>query len=521
MQISINNISFNTADVYKGIGDLFKNLDERINTLFPEKVEYSKIKEYRGEFKSSKIFSSLIKVDIPFENAFQIVCIVVQSIEVEKTNGKYANGLTTHDIRKVVQNVLLNYNVNEVSKEEVEKWADKYVRKYGHDGQRVEVYQKNLNTFVEVDFSFVEKTLLADILEELDIRNNAYRQEISKNQIKSISEEIIEFINDCNVYKIDYDILKQFVIQMALQPPHPWFVTDETFKNICQYDLEILDRHYNKLCDALEKKSYEDVYYTIYEAIHHSCSSILARYHEVLGSKDLDAFYNLDRIARKLYSEEENLLIEDYPIGCMPSDLRYASVTFQDFIKLIKNLKKKLKIGKGVAVLESNTVADVIKLCDVAVALNNNVDKNDVETFLYSNWEDFSDVKKKRYTKKIFDVINGVEVADFISEYTCCFWIKRNKLATGKAILAICAEKNMECQQIKDYINNKKAKLHTEAIFFIVEKNEKQVYDQILKMLEDDKYFIEIVTKKDLQILFESNNKYGDLESILNRGILS
>ena len=525
VQVSINNVNFNTTDVYKGVTDLFNNLDNEMNKLFPDKVEYSKLDNVRSEFKSTKIFTSLVKVGIPFGDAFQIVCEVVYRIfdEYEDANEEKKKELSTQKIRKIVQNTILTYNGNDVSKEEVEKWADKYVRKYGRNNQKIEVYFSGLSEVKNVDYAFVKGTLLEDIFEELRIRDNAYKGQIPANQIKAISEEIIEFVNDCSIYKVNYDTLKQFVIEMALQPPHPWFVTNGTAKRICEYDLSVLKRHYNKLCNAIDKGDYSDLSITIYEAIHHSCSSILARYHEVLGCKDLDVFYNLERIITKLFlREEEDLLLENYIISNLPNDLRYISVGLQEFLELLRRIKRSLNIAKSNLMLEKKMIIDIIQLCDIAKALDYNVDKEDVSQFLQSNWIDIPSMRKRECIKKIFQVIEGLEVANFITECPNCFWIKKSIVKTGKEIFAICVEESMDCQQIFKFMHNRKAILNTEYVFLVVEEKQKrEVYEDILNMLDHNQFYIEIVSKEDLQKIFMSNGQYKEFCKILNRGLYS
>ena len=59
-------------------------------------------------------------------------------------------------------------------------------------------------------FEFIKDVLLEDVFSDLEIRKKTYENKVSANQIRSISREIIEFINNCDMYKINYDILKRF-----------------------------------------------------------------------------------------------------------------------------------------------------------------------------------------------------------------------------------------------------------------------------------------------------------------------
>lgn len=521
--VIIGSVYYDANDVYKSICDSFEKCDKEINSFFPDGIEYSKLDDIKREFRSSKIFSSLVKTDIPLEDAFYIVHKVALTLLEEIHEKKYEDGLSTHIIRKVVANTILNYPRENITDEEVEKWADKYVRKYGHDAQRVEIYFENGENNVKVDFDFIKDRLLEDIIMDLEIRDKAYKHEISSRQISLISREIIEFINDCNMYKINYNTLKEFIMEMALQPPHPWFVTCKTAKRIAKYDVDVLQKHYGKLCSARDNNKYDNLYYTVYEALHHSCSSILARYYEVLGCKDLDAFYNLERVISKLCKrEEKDLLLEMYEIGNLPNDLKYISIELSDFHSLLRRIRKRLDIGKIASTLDKEYVSDVIELCNVARSLGNNVDKEEIESFLYSNWNEFSNDKVKRYIKKVFETINGLKVSRFLSEKPNCFWIKREYSKTEKEVFAIYVEDNIDFDIIIKFFKKSKAVLNTEAIFLILEYvEEKERYSNFIKELDSEQYYIEVVCKEDLKKIFTSCNKYSEFSKIIKRDLYS
>lgn len=520
IQVMIENMNYNASDVYKSIGKVFKELDAQINQEFPEKIEYSKLKGTKRLYESSKIFASLIKIDIPFENAFHIVYLVGENILTEKREGKYEDGMSTHKIRKIVANTILNYDINEVPMEIIQKWGDKYVRRYGHDGQRVNIYFSNSEEQKELDYEFVKNTLMEDIISDLKIKEKTYKNEIMSSHISSISEEIIEFINNCNMYKIKYNTLKEFIIEMALQPPHPWFVTNKTAKRICKYDIEILEKHYIRLCEAKKNELYDDSYYTICEALHHGCSSILAKYNEVLGCNDLDSFYNLERIAKLLSNRKfEDLIIENYAINNLLCDLKYIGIEINDFCRLLSEIKKKLIIGKNAFFIDIEFLNNVIELSRIAINLYKNPDKEDVEKFLYTEWCDYSWKQKNCLIKKIFEVINGISVSKFITSIPDCFWINREKYNREKDILVICFHEEINCQKITKFINSKKAIKNTEAIFLIVENTEDSNYKNILHELDESEHCIEIVSKDDLQKIFKSSNKYKEIIEILKRDL--
>lgn len=522
-QIIINGMKFEPQEIYKGIDQLFDEYDKQINLLLPNKIVYSKMTNAKKDFKSSKIFASLVKIDIPLKNAFHIVHIVLSHILDAIENGEYKEGeITPHDIRKMVARAIINYRHEDVPVEEIESWGDRYVRRYGHDSQRVMVYYDDSDKVDEIGHSFIKSKLLEDIFLELGIREKTYKKEIPNTQISSICDEIVEFVNDCNMYKIKYNILKEFVKEMSLQPPHPWFVTSSTAKRIYEYDLEILRPHYEHLCNARDTKKFDDLYYRINEALHHSCSSILARYKEVLGCNDLDVFFNLERITKKLYTRtNDDLLIENYEINNLPSDLKYIGIELKDFYELLVKIKKTLNVRKNTYVITANFVNLVLSLCEIAISLGKNIDKEDVELFLGSKWSRYEDSKKKEYIKRIFDVVDKLEVSDFIPSVQNCFWVNRKTIDIDKKILLICLEKEAS-DTIREFVNRRTVLLHIESILIIIENDtQKGDANDLKEKLDNERYYIEIVNKNDLQIIFRSNNKYSEFNKILKRALYS
>ena len=518
VQIIADVVNYNTKDICNGIGKSFSEYDIRVEKYYPNGIKVSKINEQTKKFESTKIFSSLVKIDIPFENALQITYFVVLHLISELENGNYKEDLSTHVIRKIVQEAILNYSDGDVSEEIKEKWADKYVRRYGHDAQQVQIYFSNSTRLEALDFKFVKKTLLEDIFNELGIREKAYKKEISSKQIATIGREIIEFINNCNMYKVNYDTLKQFVIEMALQPPHPWFVTEETAIEISKYDLEILKMHYKILKEAVDSGRYDNLFYRIYEALHHACSSILAKYGEVLGCKDLDVFYNLERITTELCKREEtHLLMETQMISTFPNDLKYIYCNISSFRTLIRRIKNKIEIGKIVSVLDKELVEDVIDLCEIAFELDKAVNKIELKRFVESDWGHSIHEDKIKFIRRIFYIIDGLEVDDFNKKCIDCFWIKRS-IKIEKKIFVICMDNKVDTQKIIEFYSKNKVVLQTEAIFIVLETEDEYArYKKFIDELRNEKYFIEIVSKEDLKKILISVNKYKAFIDIFNR----
>lgn len=522
-QIEIKKMLCTVVDkAFKEVEVFFETYDSKINKCFPEGIEYSKLKDVKRKFSCSRILSSLIKLGIPLEYAYQIVLDAVLKLEINIDDGMYESGLSTHKIRKVVADAILYCNLEGVTIEDIEAWGNKYVRRYGHDSQRTKVYFKNTEITSDVEYELVKNTLLPDVIFELKIKENLYSEKITSNQVNSMSEEIVDFINNCNMYRISYDILKAFIIEMALQPPHPWFVTEDTAMKISKYDLDILPKHYERLLCSKENNSFEELHYTVCETLHHASSSILARYKEILGCNDLDAFYNLYRIVNNLIKRTYNdLLIDKCEINNLPSDLMYIDITLDNFYELLERIKRKLMDRRNLFNVTRDFVCDIIQLCDIAKALGNNVSKENIRIFLNSDWNNYLDAEKNKHINAIFLAIEGISTRKIIRKLSNSFWINKNKFeSTDKQILVVCAEENMDYESIIEYVSSKKVNKFIDSMILIMEKeSEKEQYKELIEKLDKFNFVVEVMDKEDLNKLYYSDHKISVFNEIMMRDI--
>lgn len=402
-QISIETVVLEVEQTVSRMEEIFSKFDERVYELYGEivdsKMKEGEVKNNKIPFKSQKVFTSLMKIGIPLEYAYQIVIYVLNNIVVHEKNGLYDKKiLSTYEIRKIVAYQILHCNLDDIPLKTIEEWGDKYVRRYGHNSKRTKIYYSNSSKEDDLSYVFVKDTLLQDIMTTLGIKEYTYGGEIKKSQIKSMSEDVVDFINNCNLYRIRYDILKGFVCEMALQPPHPWLVTDDTAEIIRKYDIDAVYKHYLKVKEKIDIGDYSAEYYTICEMLHHTSSSILAGYREVLGCKDLDAFANLESIVSQIYNGEQDLILE-YKIAELPSDLKYIDIDFSEFYWLLERIQLNIENRNREFKITKNFLQDILSLHDIAVALYEKTNKQKMEKFLFSAWSGYSEEERKKYIK--------------------------------------------------------------------------------------------------------------------------
>lgn len=517
-QTSINAVVLEVKQTVSRMEEIFAEFDEKIYELFGKiidsKINEDDMKNKEVLFKSQKVFESLMKIGVPLENAYQIVICVLNNMIIHEKDGMYDDKtLSTHMIRKVVAYEILHCNLEGIPLKTVEAWGDKYVRRYGHDSKRIKIYYKGTSQENDLSYTFVKDTLLYDIATELGIEQYTYGGKIKKGQLKSMSEDIVDFINNCNLYRIRYDILKNYIREIVLQPPHPWLVTTDTAEMIRKYDIDAVDKHYSRVKEKLNNNDYSEEYFTICEMIHHTSSSILAGYREVLGCKDLDAFANLESIVRHMYNCEHDLILE-YDIAELPSDLKYIGVDFSEFYYLLARIQINIENRNREFKITKKFLQDILELHDIAVALYEKANKQQMEKFLFSLWDNYTKEEKKNYIKLFFAVIDYRRIGKSIPEADNCFWFAADAKGTH-VFLVVCLEE-MDFGRLNSFVNKLRIRKILESILVIVEDEEHKMefYDSISK-INSEKVIVEFLYKEELQKIFNSVNKLKKLDIIL------
>lgn len=521
-QISIDTIVMEVKETVSRIDEVFSKFDEKIYELFGDIVD-SKVnnddKNSRIPFRSQKVFVSLMKIGIPLENAYQIVIYVFNNIVLHEKNGLYDGKIfSTHEIRKIVAYAILHCDLEGTQLKTIEEWGDKYVRRYGHDGQRTKIYYSGSSHEDTLCFGFVKDKLLYDIVEELGIKKYTYFGGIKKSQLKAMSEDIIDFINNCNLYRIRYDILKAYVCEMALQPPHPWMVNEETVEKIRKYDIDAVAKHYLKVKEKLDTNDYSGEYYVICEMLHHTSSSILAGYREILGCRDLDAFSNLENIVKRMSNGEQDLVLE-YSIAELPADLRYIGVNFCDFSSLLARIQSNIENRNKIFKISKKFLEDILQLHDIAIALYEKVNKQKMKEFLYSPWCSYSECEKKDYIRLLFAVMDYKRVSNFFENYGNCFWFDADSRGRHKYLI-VCLEE-MDFDKLNIFVNQLKIRKFLEGIIIIAEDEKNMIaFESNINKIDSNQIVVDFLYKVELQRIFCSINKLSELDKILQEKMM-
>lgn len=215
---------------------------EAEDQLICEKLDGNKIRNKTNNFEkfsSAKIMASLIKIGIPFPAIAEITRVAIDRlIDWIDFNGS-SSPLDTKTVREIVLEAIKTLGDRHWPTDDVGKWHTKYIRRYGHNNKIVEIYNipSNVNgdhTVTGMTYRFIKEVFLPDLFGDISTSINI--KHITNSQKTNLADEIIAFINGCDLYRIDYTVLKRMVYEIATQPPHPWLINDTQRAELICYD---------------------------------------------------------------------------------------------------------------------------------------------------------------------------------------------------------------------------------------------------------------------------------------------
>ncbi len=372
-------------DILNAISLNFESEDERINEKLSNKVLINKTNDHET-YQTYKIITSLLQLGIPLTAAYSIAQLTINHIkEFIYENGGSSVELSTKDIRKMVSQSIQEIDVQHFSYEDIESWNNQYIRRYGHNNKRIRIYYSNSDQTDEISYEYINTKLAVDIVRDITKDRIKYSEIPSKYQAH-IAHEILSFINSCDLYKINYKILKEIIKEIALQPPHPWFISDKTRSDIIKYDIDCLKSNINKIKEALENDVDSSQYVKI-EILHHASALILEKYNYFLGCYDLSAFYLLKELLNELIDVKKwDLTVHFSQTSEILEDLAFSHINILSLCNTIDRINGFLK-NQNIINQEFDNL--ILNLAENALKLNELGNKNSIKDFLQSEWNTF------------------------------------------------------------------------------------------------------------------------------------
>lgn len=383
--------------------EFFRCLNEKVYRIYGKEIRSSKI-DNKEEFSVQKIFKSLIKIGIPTDKILFLLERIVDEITTKNYYERRQQYISTGDIRECVYKKICNMPIDEdVTSYDINEWAGKYARRYGHNNMRVKVSMADGREEV-ISYNFVIKDLLKDVMQKVT-GCNEYYESMLRNELNYMAEEVIQFIKNCNLYVIRYDILVDFVMEMSIQTPHPWLINESTREKIIDYNKRTLEKHLINMRGKQEE-------ITVLEILYHATAVILCYYTLVIGSSETSPINLLTYSIKKIETSEKTP-IKKRQLFQLENDLVSCGYEWSKFCILINEIYSDAIIShdfKGKRIEEN-----VLHLGDIALSL---ISLHEIEREIEQ-----TPVEK---ISSFFTLKEGFVVKRHLQDLRNCFWVTPN-----------------------------------------------------------------------------------------------
>lgn len=500
----------NAIKFFEAYVDAIKIYDDEIKGKIGKEVLVNKTNTQK-EFCISKIITSLLSIGIPLDAAFSISKRATESL-LSFCNEDNGQAFDTKLIRKTVCDSIQAYDTKKYSPEKIQSWGQKYVRKYGRNNQVVklqysdgEIREININVMSDFIDDVIE-TISPNIIPQVDL---------SKNDRSGLIECVLDFINSCDVYIIKYDALKAMILEIALQPPHPWFINQSTKDNIMKYDYEQLKTNLAKISRFFsigEKIVPQSI---LIEVIHHASSLLLAGYDYFLGYNDLSSLYllinSIDKLINRPYNE---LLSDEFPISKLLADITKAEINYNEFLNLLQEIRNQVNSNYITSADFSKRVFD---FGTQAKLIYEKKFDNHLELFFTTSWNELIQQDIIYNLKKILKIVFGYSSqSDRNINSSNLFWhhvdnFSSNIFDAKKNILVFYGEENADISGI-EFVGRGQTKKICNLIIVISETLQSANFlkNSIKELFENmdcgDSFIIIPLCKNDLEQLYNSSN---------------
>lgn len=409
-------------------------LNEKVFKIYGKKIKSSKI-DVDEEFSVQKIFKSLIKIGLPIKKAFYVIEKVVSQITMVSYYENNERNINTNDIKMCVYQQICNIPTDsEATGYDINEWSGKYARRYGHDNHRMCIHMSD-GSIKPLSYDFILNTLLKDLIIEAT-GNIEYYKNTYRNELKYMAEEIVYFLQNCDLYEARYDVLLSFIKEIATQPPHPWLLIDETKDYIINYNEMTLKKHLKKI----KEEKQEEI--TILETIYHSTAIILGYYSRVIGFSESSPINILVQAINKM-DNNKKIPVKKSELLQLKSDLKNCNVDWGIFKILINQIYDDMVLHHN---FQGERMAkNALELGEIAQKL----------VWLYRGVkENKLDIIER--VASLFTVKEGFLVKRPLQDFEFCFWVTLNwsneeieEYGLKKQILIIVIDKNFENRKEK------------------------------------------------------------------------
>lgn len=514
--------SINILDILNVITKNFEEEDKKINGLLPNKILVNKT-NHKESYQTVKIITSLLQLGVPLLATYEIAqSTLIRIKEFCQSNPNSTNNLTTKDIRKMVSLSIQEMDIEKFSYSDIESWNNRYIRRYGHNNNRIKIYYPDSDKSDYISYDYIINKLLKDIVSEVT-KNHIEYAKISSRYRSELAAEILSFINGCDLYKINYEVLKNMIKEIALQPPHPWFINQETKKEIMEYDVECLKKNMIKIEESIGN-GIDSPQSAKIEVLHHASALVLEKYNTFLGCYDLSSFFLLkDLLSTLVDSNKWDLTVEFSQVSELLSDLAFSFIEVNQLIENVNQINHFLK-NHDINNLEFDVL--LINFSKYALKLFELGHESDVRNFINSEWNKHPISYVTKNLKLLFYSIYPVKNWKLKNQESF-FWINYKLIRSvsyetiKNQIFVIYNDGNLSNYDFLKHLKKANTINVCNVVLAIAEDEEKAIITRniIDTYLTEHKlareYMVFWLSKDSIKKLFESKNKMKYLDEIM------
>lgn len=270
-------------------------------------------------FSTELLMQSLIGIGIPVHHAPDVVGCIDRYLKNAVPGLRRA---TSSDLRDAVFNAIQHVGGGKRDDHVAKSWSDRYARRFGNPDGLIRVVRPDGSESL-LNYSFVTRDVIPEMVERIVgvpfyiARNGG----VARSDLNEMSQSIVEAIRSLNLYSIRYELLMDVSVELATQPPHPWFATESGLTRVVEYDLERADAHVEAISNYEVDRHDPLIRHEISEAVHHLCSSVLGYYGGFLGGSHLRPLYQLRLALGQTGSDVRKSLWSHYKFDRIYGDL--------------------------------------------------------------------------------------------------------------------------------------------------------------------------------------------------------
>ena len=268
----------------------------------------------------------------------------------------------------------------------------------------------NGETVSDASYKFIQSVLLPDLFGSASPGFNYGT--IPANQKKRMATEVISFINECDLYRIEYQTLKRFIFEIATQPPHPWLVDAEQRMKLIAYDKEAVLSNLEQI-ESYKNKGEKVPYTIVVELLHHSSAMILDKYFSFCGCDDLDSFMLLHQYFKRLISARLDFskwdeILSDYALKSLYEGFKICKI---DIVLFYENYLCEIRKCKtrGEELVEKLPL--IQEFAQLSISLIEGLSESQqsmyfaLERFTHVNWSQFNQKEQNDFIRRILGLV--------------------------------------------------------------------------------------------------------------------